>query len=345
MILNRTVRPHLFGSLFGKRSSILLFYVMMTYIFIAFAWWVYLLREINNQAFEEKRDLLKLNYAQQHHDQLFSDSPAVKTIEAERKRKVYMITGEGSTFLAILVLLTLMMNRSLRGEVKMQRQQKNFLLSITHELRSPIASSKIAMHTLLKHKDLPPDKIQGLLHNSISDMDRLHTLVENLLLAAKIEDHSFRIGHDVCDLSVIVEHVIKKIRETYEVDREFQLQIKNEIMVIGDRSGLTSVITNLVENAVKYSVEGSKISIALNDEDHRVIFRIADNGLGIPDDEKKKIFQKFYRVGQEETRRTKGTGLGLYIVKKILALHRGSVRVIDNPPGGSVFEVVLPKMT
>jgi len=325
------------------RRSILTFYVLVGYIFIAFAWWVLLLIRINDQAFQEKRDLLQLGYPKQS-VLPFDQSPQVKAIDAERRRKVYMITGEGSVFLAILIVMTVMMNRALRREVKLQQLQKNFLLSITHELRSPIASSKVAMQTLLKHSDLPKDKMETLLHNSISDMDRLHTLVENLLLAAKIEDHSFRIGHDACDMSEIVRDVVKKIKETSDLQRDYELTVGNEIMVIGDRSGLTSVITNLVENAVKYSIEGSKISIFLTEEEDKVIFRIADNGLGIPDDEKKKIFQKFYRIGQEETRQTKGTGLGLYIVEKILALHRGSVTVKDNAPRGSVFEVVLPKM-
>ncbi|HYV95278.1 MAG TPA: ATP-binding protein [Chitinophagales bacterium] len=326
-----------------RRRSILTFYVLVGYIFISFAWWVLLLIRINDEAFQEKRDLLQLSYSKESM-QPFDQSPQIKAIDSERRRKVYMITGEGSVFLGILIVMTIMMNRSLRREVKLQQVQKNFLLSITHELRSPIASSKVAMQTLLKHSDLPKDKIETLLHNSISDMDRLHTLVENLLLAAKIEDHSFRIGRDACDLSEIVHQVVEKVKATSEVRRNFELAITNDVMVIGDRSGLTSVITNLVENAVKYSVEGSRISISLNDENDKVIFRIADDGLGIPDDEKKKIFQKFYRVGQEETRKTKGTGLGLYIVEKILALHRGTVSVKDNEPRGSVFEVVLPKM-
>jgi signal transduction histidine kinase len=174
-------------------------------------------------------------------------------------------------------------------------------------------------------------------------MDRLQGLVENLLLAAKIEDHNFSIGHEACDLSEIIVQVVQKLKETTALNRIFVMNVQPEIIVIGDRMGLTSVITNLVENAVKYSSGDSPISISLGDENNQVVFRIADNGLGIPDSEKKKIFQKFYRVGHEETRRAKGTGLGLYIVKKILSLHRGKVSVKDNQPQGTIFEVALPK--
>ena len=182
-----------------------------------------------------------------------------------------------------------------------------------------------------------------LLGNSLNDMERLQGLVENLLLAAKIEDHTFSIGQETCDLSEIVLQVVQKLKLTTGLQRKFEMNVLPGIEVIGDRMGLTSVITNLVENAIKYTSDGASISILLNDENNIAAFRIADNGPGIPEAEKKKIFQKFYRVGHEETRKTKGTGLGLYIVKKILALHNGTVSVKDNSPRGTIFEVALPK--
>jgi len=327
----------------GKRS-LLFFYVLMGYIFIAFVWWMLLLMKISDESFTEKRDLLQLNYSYRNQSSdSFEQSKELKQIEEERKRKIYMIFGEGSFFLAVLIVMTWMMHRSLRREAEVAQQQKNFLLSITHELRSPIASSKVAMQTLEKHKELPTEKRNTLLTNSLHDMERLQGLVENLLLAAKIEDHSFSIGYETCDLSEIVLQVVQKLQTTTAFDRKFTMNVQPEIVVLGDRMGLTSVITNLVENAIKYSSGDSAITISLNDENDQVVFRIADNGLGIPDAEKKKIFQKFYRVGHEETRKTKGTGLGLYIVKKILSLHRGSVIVKDNQPHGTIFEVALPK--
>jgi signal transduction histidine kinase len=235
------------------------------------------------------------------------------------------------------------MNQSLRKEYKLNQLQKNFLLSITHELRSPIASSKVALQTMAKRADLPEGKKELLINNSLNDMERLQSLVENILLAAKIEDHNFQLGKDACDLSELTEGIVEKVKMTPGIHRNFQLDIIPGIMVLGDCLALNSVIMNLVENAVKYSVEASTIRISLSEEGNAVIFRVADDGLGIPDAEKKKIFRKFYRVGQEETRKTKGTGLGLYIVDRILQLHKGKVTVKDNKPVGSVFEVILPK--
>lgn len=326
----------------GLRSTFV-FYLLMGYIFIALVWWMLLLLKISNESYAEKRDLLELNYQLRHLSQDdFAQSAELTQIDKERKRKTYMIFGEGSFFLAVLMLMTWVMHRSLRREADVANQQKNFLLSITHELRSPIASSKIAIQTLGKHRDLPAEKKEMLLNNSLHDMDRLQGLVENLLLAAKIEDHSFSLRTEACNLSEITDMVIQKLRETTAMHQHFEMDVQPEVVVKGDRMALTSVVTNLVENAVKYSPEGSTITIGLSADKEVATLSVSDNGPGIPEEEKKKIFRKFYRIGHEETRKTKGTGLGLYIVQRILALHHGRVNIKDNRPRGSVFEVTLP---
>ncbi len=327
-----------------QRRPLLIFYLLVAYIFASFTWWIFFLFRISTEAYQEKKELTQLNHIYQNNaPESIENSSAISRIDKEYRRNIYMILGEGSVFLIILLVVTLKTNQSLRREYKVNRQQKNFLLSITHELRSPIASSKVALQTMLRRETLPRDKVELLLNNSLQDMDRLQGLVENILLAAKIEDHNFQIGSDACDLSEIVLSVVEKAKEAAGMRHSFQTQIKLEVMVIGDRMGLTSVITNLVENAIKYSADATTIRVNVSEEKSHAVFTIADNGFGIPDDEKKKVFQKFYRVGQEETRQTKGTGLGLYIVGRILELHKGRVTVKDNQPSGSVFEVILPK--
>lgn len=105
---------------------------------------------------------------------------------------------------------------------------------------------------------------------------------------------------------------------------------------------LQMAINNLLENAVKYTAPDKPIQVKINTRHHTAYIQIADQGMGIPDEEKKKIFNKFYRVGSEESRKTKGTGLGLYITCKIVSQHRGKITVKDNQPTGSVFEICLP---
>jgi signal transduction histidine kinase len=325
------------------RSSFF-FYFLLGYIFIAFVWWMLLLLTISHESYVEKRDLLKLNYQLRGtSDTDFEQSAELREVEKDRRRKTNMIIGEGSFFIVVLLAMTWVMQRILRREAEVANQQKNFLLSVTHELRSPIASSKIALQTLEKHRDLPPEKKETLLVNSLHDIERLQGLVENLLLAAKIEDQKFTLRHEACNLSEMVDEVIQKLKETTAMHQHFELDVEPEVMVTGDRMALTSVVTNLVENAAKYSPAGSNILISLSEEGDEVLLKVADTGPGIPEEEKSKIFRKFYRIGNEETRNTKGTGLGLFIVQKILTLHHGRVSVKDNLPGGTVFEVLLPR--
>jgi len=119
-------------------------------------------------------------------------------------------------------------------------------------------------------------------------------------------------------------------------------ELEPGLQIEGDRFAITNVVTNLIENAVKYSPPCAHVSVKLARDNGSVVFSVADHGIGIADMEKKLIFNKFYRVGNEDTRKTKGTGLGLYIVKTVLERHRAQITVKNNTPSGSVFEVMFP---
>jgi signal transduction histidine kinase len=113
------------------------------------------------------------------------------------------------------------------------------------------------------------------------------------------------------------------------------------IFLNGDKFALTSVLTNLIENAIKYSPPCAEIKISLKQKGDQISFIVADSGIGIDDQEKSRIFEKFYRVGSEETRKTKGTGLGLFIVKQVLDKHQATIKVKNNNPSGTIFEVIF----
>ncbi|MEZ4986561.1 MAG: ATP-binding protein [Saprospiraceae bacterium] len=113
-------------------------------------------------------------------------------------------------------------------------------------------------------------------------------------------------------------------------------------IILADEQAMTSVITNLVENAIKYSKDNPQIAIRVYSDAKKVHLEIADNGIGIPSGEKGRVFEKFYRIGNEDTRTTKGTGLGLFIVKEIVKYHTGQIDVRDNKPQGTVFQITLP---
>jgi two-component system phosphate regulon sensor histidine kinase PhoR len=253
-----------------------------------------------------------------------------------------MIMGEGSVFILVFLLGAYNLHTSINKERRLQEQKRNFLLSVTHELKSPLASIKLYMETIQKRK-LDHSQIIDFTGKCLLDVDRLNDMVENMLLASKIENRSYSFPKEQFNLSILVDSVVNRL-QINKCDFSQQLinaEIEPKVEITGDKFALTSVVTNLIENAVKYSQPCAEVNVKLFRKDGQVYLMVADQGIGIADNEKSRIFDKFYRVGSEDTRNTKGTGLGLYIVKQVLEKHEASIRVKDNIPEGSVFEVVF----
>lgn len=252
-----------------------------------------------------------------------------------------MIISEGMIFLAIFVMAVIRMRKHLQQERHYHQQQQNFLLSVTHELKSPLASVKLYLQTILK-RDLGREQQKLFLDNSLKDIERLDYLVENVLLATKLENRSFSFPKENFNLSELITGITDRLQNNAcKSQQAIVTDLESNISLYADKFAITNVVTNLVENAIKYSPECADVQVKLYQEDSRVVFSVADFGEGIPDEEKKLIFNKFYRVGNEATRKTKGTGLGLYIVKTVLQKHYASIGVKDNTPSGSVFEVIF----
>jgi K+-sensing histidine kinase KdpD len=251
-----------------------------------------------------------------------------------------MISSEGAVFIFLLLLGGYQIRKTLKKEAALAQQQKNFILSVTHELKSPIASTKLQLQTLQKH-ELSRDRQQEILGNAISDTDRLNNLVENILLAAKIENSVFILHKEDYNLSEYLTEGLKQTISSFNYNQKVVLDIDPGIHLHIDRTTFPSIVLNLFENAVKYSPQDSTIRISLKKQNGKVVLAVADEGSGISAAEKKNIFGKFYRVGNEDIRKTKGTGLGLYIVDYLVEQHNGTISVKDNQPKGSVFEVVF----
>lgn len=252
-----------------------------------------------------------------------------------------MIIGEGMIFLAIFVMAVIRMKKHLQKERYYHQQQQNFLLSVTHELKSPLASVKLYLQTILK-RDLDREQQKLFLDNSLKDVERLDYLVENVLLATKLENRSFSFPKEEFDLSELIENISDRLQHNAcKSQQAIVTDLEPNIILHADKFAITNVVTNLIENAIKYSPECASVHVKLYQADGKTVFSVADFGEGISDDEKKLIFNKFYRVGNEATRKTKGTGLGLYIVKTVLQKHQASIRVKDNTPSGSIFEVIF----
>ena len=312
----------------------IVYWFLLIYIVAALVWWFIALQNQNTQMFAYK--LAQLN----HSDTAFEKNLA--QINDEQKRKTAQYIGEGVTFLLVILVGAVFVYRATKKQILLSQQEQNFMMAVTHELKTPIAVTKLNLETLQKHKkDLDETKQQKLIINSLHEADRLNALTNNILVAAQLESGNYSINAQRINLSDIVNGSIKNFRERFQ-HRSIEAGIAENIFAAGEAILLQMLVNNLIDNAYKYSPENCVVKVSLQKENEKAILKVADEGEGISNSEKKKIFQKFYRVGNETIRNTKGTGLGLYLCKRIVQDHRGTISVQDNLPKGSIFKVCLP---
>lgn len=311
-------------------------YGVMYYMLLALIWWTILLSKNNYKLYEQKKALAELRY--RHDYQKLTEN--IKQIDKEFTKNKYMIIGEGLVFGLTIIFGIWMIQRAYQKELKSADQQKNFLLSVTHELKSPIASIHLIAETLLKRK-LPETKVTELHTSIISESRRLEKLVNNILMATKLE-HDYHYHFLACSMNELVSKSIHRTKLQHpKADISF-IAHDSEIIFDGDKEAIDSIITNLLENSIKYSKDIPKVRVNIELNQENVVLKVSDQGIGIPDIEKSLVKKQFYRIGNEETRNSKGTGLGLYIVSKIVAAHHGKFIIQDNVPVGTIVIISLP---
>lgn len=284
--------------------------------------------ELNQEIYE-----LKLSLAVEETTESNSQDLAAK-LSVRRA----MVLGEGAVFLILLIIGAFTTRRAFLKEVELSVQQKNFLMSVSHELKSPLSAIKLNLQTMKKH-DLDEARAETLLSASVKDADRLVSLVDNIMLATDIESGDFPLKKEKLNLSELISTCVKhmSVREVPKISMDLEAGIH----VAGDEQGMISICSNLFENALKYSDVGSVVSVSLSREDGKVCLAVADQGMGIAVDERNKIFDKFFRGGDEATRKTRGTGLGLFIARHLIIKQNGSISIRSNHPKGSIFEVIF----
>jgi len=305
------------------------YWLLLAYIVVALVWWFIALQRQNHQMANYKISELKM------------DDPAFQTkyqtITDEKRRKDIRNIGEGSSFLVVILIASIFVYQAVRRQIRLQHQQENFMMAITHELKTPIAIAKLNLETLLKYT-LPEEKKQKMLQATLQETNRLNTLASNILVSSQLEGGRYRISKEELDFSDLVKTAVNDFKNRFP-DRQWQSEIESEIDLDGDSLLLQILVNNLIENAIKYSPKDGLITCKLFQKNKTIQFNVMDEGPGIPDDEKKQVFEKFYRIGNETTRTTKGTGLGLYLCKKIVEDHHGHIRVTDNLNRGCNFMV------
>ncbi|WP_142684475.1 sensor histidine kinase [Chitinophaga polysaccharea] len=329
----------IFNKMQEGKSVSFVYFLVMAYTIAALVWWGILLFRQSEQirAFEQQNLSLRVDsLAQPVEHQL-----ELQRINKEERMRAFKYLGEGLIFLGIILLGALFVYRAVWKYMKLSRQQQNFMMAVTHELKSPIAAAKLNLETIRKHR-LDEEKQLKLINNTIRETNRLDQLCNNILLAAQLETHKYQVFKEPLDFSALVENSIKDLGGRIGT-HQIIADILPHVWMEGDKLTLQIVLSNLVENAAKYAPKNTTIFVKLFENNRQLKLQVIDEGPGIPEEEKLRIFLKFYRVGNENTRRAKGSGLGLFLTAKIVEQHRGNIEVKDNVPTGSCFEISWPE--
>ncbi len=296
-----------------KKQTSIFFYALSAYVIVQFIWWGYHLIELT-QALDVNEKIVE--------------------------KRIAMVIGEGFVFIVLLLIGLWKIRASVRKEFELSQRQNNFLLSVTHELKTPIAANKLYLQTIQKRN---PDDAQReeLLAKALKENERLEKLIDNILHAARVENRAMQPIKEEIELSHFLQNRINQFRKRYP-EAQIDLVGLDKIMISFDIFMIETVLSNLIDNAVKYSPQAPQITVTAVRENNEIVFSVADKGIGISLEEQKRIFSKFYRVGDEEIRTQKGSGLGLYISQEFVKLHKGIIGFKSNKEKGSIFYFKLP---
>jgi len=318
------------------RRTTFIYWMLLLYIVAALAWWFITLEKQNNEiaglrytSIDARKD--SLSVAGLEEERL--------SIERETTRNTRKHLWEGVAFLILIFVGAGFVYRSVRRQFNLQQQQQNFMMAVTHELKTPISVARLNLETLQKYK-LDPEKQKKLIRTTLDETARLNFLTNNILIASQLEADGYKTSNEELDLSTLLKDCLQDFRNRFP-DRSFQEEIEADADVKGDALLLQMMINNLLENAIKYSPKEAPVTARLKKYRSGIELQVRDEGPGIADEEKKKLFTKFYRIGNEATRKTQGTGLGLYLCRKIAQSHNGDISVTNNEPRGSNFVVLF----
>ena len=262
----------------------------------------------------------------------------LKSLDLRLDRKSTAWLGEGVVIGLITLIIILAMYIYIDRILRFNLQKTNFMMAVTHELKTPIAAAKLAIETVIRNKNIEAQ--DRVLEISKKNIDRLSGMMERVLLATQFEN-SLPVAQKKWEsCSDIIQKSLVDCQFTDEQILKISLVIPSNILIYCDSYMMKIAFINLFTNSIKYSEPNGvnvNVSSIINNEHCQIL--ISDQGIGIPMIERTRIFEKFYRVGNEKTRSRSGSGLGLYLVKQILQLHDARIEVRANNPKGSTFVI------
>lgn len=234
-------------------------------------------------------------------------------------------------------------NQMLSKINKLEESRQEFVSNVSHELKTPITSIKVLADSLIMQEEVPPELYREFLTDIVEEIDRESKIINDLLALVKMDKTSADLNIQQVNINELVEAALKRLRPL-AAKRNIELVLESFRPVAAeiDETKLTLAITNLVENAIKYNVLDGWVHISLNSDHKYFYIKVADSGIGIPEEEHEKVFERFYRVDKARSRETGGTGLGLAITKSIVLMHRGAIKVYSKAEEGTTFTVRIP---
>jgi len=236
-----------------------------------------------------------------------------------------------------------MILRNVSQEREIDRMKNDFVSSVSHELRTPLTSIMAYTATILRDPNMPEQTRDKFLTIINDESNQLARLIEDILEISQIDAETVKVIHQNVDIAAAIKQVLLTLepladKKNIRIDSNITDKLSD---FHGDESKIQSILTNLISNAIKFTPEHGRISVTAQLQDEELVVQIADTGMGIPQEELSKIFDRFYRI-QRPGRQIQGTGLGLAIVKKIVAMHGGRINVESEPGQGTTFTVFLP---
>ncbi len=259
------------------------------------------------------------------------------------QRRIVMVVSEGSFFAVLILVMLGLLWKTMRREVELERQHQNFLSAITHELKSPLASMRLSLETVLRGR---ADSTASLrfLENALQDTERLQSLVQKVLEVTRYARGHGSLEPRRMNLTALVDDAVRSFaRRATAAGARLDADLEPDVWAEVDGEAFVIVVSNLLENAIKYGGTIPEIRVRLAEENGTAVLTVRDNGRGIPEEEVPFVFNRFFRGGDEMTRTTQGTGLGLYLVRQIIEAHRGSVDVASTGVAGTTLRVVVPE--
>lgn len=269
---------------------------------------------------------------------------AIQTLDQGAASRINRYSWEGGFFLLVLLGGMAVLTRTIRHDADLRRRQQNFLAAVSHEFKSPLASMRLSAETLMMRAHDPDTQRLG--QRILDDGERLLRMVDNLLETTRLEEGRLELKKEDISLRAVADATAGELHERALLGGiGIHVVVADEVRVHADRTTIETVLRNLMDNAIKACAAGKSENVWVSAEriGEFVEFTVKDDGLGFPPEDAAMIFEKFYRLGDELRRSTRGTGLGLYIVRRLVEASGARITAESAGPGkGATITVTWP---